>query len=41
MIESFIELFRKEYLERVKLGIDELIDGVPYYQFIKWDDYKY
>lgn len=35
MNEGFIDLFRKEYLERVSLGIDELIDGYPYESIFK------
>ncbi len=35
MNEGFIDLFRKEYLERVSLGIDELIDGIPYESIFK------
>lgn len=29
-MNEFISLFRQEYLERIELGIDELIDGCVY-----------
>ncbi len=31
-----ISLWRLEYLERVKLGIDEIIDGYPYEDVSKY-----